>query len=438
MQHLDENTIDALLAGRLSEDARASVTDHLGDCSACRVLVSDLQRVIAGGSRSSATLLEPAPPGDAAHPTFPQNALIANRYRIVRFVAEGGMGEVYEAEDLELHTRVALKTVRQEIAAHPRILERFKREILTARSVTHANVCRIFDLGVHAGSEGQKLTFFTMEFLEGETLSERIARAGRFSTRDALPLVSQLADALAAAHAAGIVHRDFKSPNVMLVPDGASVRAVVTDFGLARGTNVESAAITTNEGTLHGSPAYMAPEQVSGKTIGAPADLYALGVVVFEMVTGALPFLEETAMLTAVKRLHAVAPSPRTLARHLDPRWERAILRCLAREPADRFSSVTDFVAALSTPGRRRDVRPFVVGALALSVAAALAAHQMAKAPSVPAAPTLAPAKTSPAPAAIAPRVPAQSIEAPPAEKPKRAHKKLDNGDQRLIREYPR
>ena len=147
-------------------------------------------------------------------PVFAPDALLAGRFRIIRFIARGGMGEVYEAQDQVLGERVALKTIRSDVANDQRSMERFLREVHLSRSVTNPNVCRIFDVFHHDG-----LTFLTMELLPGETLAERLTRAGRLSPADALPLVEQMADALGAAHEAGVIHRDFKSGNVMLVPD---------------------------------------------------------------------------------------------------------------------------------------------------------------------------------------------------------------------------
>ena len=246
---------------------------------------------------------------------FAKGDLVAERYRIVRLIGEGGMGEVYEAEDLLLRERVALKTVRHEVASDEKVIERFKREIQLARKVTHPNVCRIFDVGLHRlpGTRAD-LAFLTMELLEGETLAARLTRAGRLSPAEAAPLAVQMAAALDAAHSAGIVHRDFKSANVMLVGDGSAsglgLRAVVTDFGLARGKQAATDPNITGDGGVVGSPSYMAPEQVEGKEVTGAADIYALGVVLYEMVTGRLPFVGDTPLSTAVMRLREDPVTP--------------------------------------------------------------------------------------------------------------------------------
>jgi serine/threonine protein kinase/TolB-like protein/DNA-directed RNA polymerase subunit RPC12/RpoP len=292
-------------------------------------------------------------------PVFSSGDLVSGRYRIVRFLAQGGMGEVYEAEDVELRQEVALKTVSAHIGGDPAAIDRFKREIALARRVTHPNVCRIFDLGQHVlppfpdGQSLPPLTFLTMELLRGETLSQLLRRRGRLSVEEALPLIEQMGAALDAAHRAQIVHRDFKSENVFLVPDAGGPRAVVTDFGVARGADASDrfAAQVTGLGIV-GTPAYMAPEQVENKEITAAADLYALGIVIYEMVTGRLPFESPNPLTTAVKRLKEPPPPPHVLVPDLPAYWEKAILRCLEREPQGRFASAGELVQALRKPTR--------------------------------------------------------------------------------------
>ena len=241
--------------------------------------------------------------------SFVKGELLAGRFRIVRFVARGGMGEVYEAEDTELNERVALKTIRFEFAEEDRSAERFKREIQLARKVTHLNVCRTFDVFRHIDTRADGRTaetmFVSMELLTGETLRDRIRRGGKMTESEALPLVEQMAAGLDAAHRVGVVHRDFKSSNVILVPSEhspAGVRAVITDFGLAHGL-VPSGLSLTGTQEVVGTPAYMAPEQLNGGAITPATDIYALGVVMFEMLTGAVPFNTDNPLSTALKRL---------------------------------------------------------------------------------------------------------------------------------------
>jgi eukaryotic-like serine/threonine-protein kinase len=302
------------------------------------------------GMRPSAT--RPGAPETSAAPELIPGQVLAGRWHVVRFLAQGGMGAVYEAEDLKLGGRVALKTLRRQLAAEAAAAERFRREILLSRRVTHANVCRIFDFGEHG-----RVQFLTMELLEGETLAARLRRAGRMSEAEALPLVRQMAAALAAAHDTGVVHRDFKCANVILVPrrdaSASGVRVVVTDLGLARANSAEDAAGESGlaglsqAGIFIGTPEYMAPEQVEGLPAGPAADIYALGIVLYEMLTGSRPFTAETPMAAAVKRVLEPPTPPRRLVPSLDPRWEAAILRCLQRAPEARFAHVLQLLQAL-------------------------------------------------------------------------------------------
>ena len=286
--------------------------------------------------------------------SFVKDAMLAGRFRIVRFVARGGMGEVYEAEDTELNERVAIKTIRFEMAEHDRTIERFKREIQLARKVTHPNVCRTFDvfrhLETHADGRTSETMFVSMELLAGETLGDRIRRAGRMSPEEALPLVEQMAAGLDSAHRVGVVHRDFKSSNVILDTSGRNAggaRVVITDFGLAHGLAPTELSLTGTQ-EIVGTPAYMAPEQLNSGPITPATDIYALGVVMFEMLTGKVPFSGDTALSTALKRLSEPAPSPRVHVSKVDPQWESAIERCLERVPAERFQRTDEVMKVLS------------------------------------------------------------------------------------------
>jgi eukaryotic-like serine/threonine-protein kinase len=338
---------------------------------------------------------DPNAKSGSPHPLEPSLAVdtrVAGRYRIVRFLARGGMGEVYEAEDLELGVHIALKTLRtlagSDGSSESRAIDRFKREVQLARRVTHPNVCRIFDLGVDQSGE-TRIVFLTMELVDGESLGDRLDR-GALAPAEALPLLAQMADALAAAHAAGVIHRDFKSSNVMVVDGGK--RVVVTDFGLARPSERNDDSSLSQENALIGSPKYMAPEQVEGLTLTPAADVYALGVVAFEMVTGRVPFLGETALQTALKRLTEPAPSARSLRPELPASWDAALTRCLAKEPRDRFADPHAFVAALSA-----DV-PMPAPTRTPTPATRPAPHPTSTAPQ-----TSAPSATAPAPPTRAP-----------------------------------
>ncbi len=287
---------------------------------------------------------------------------LAGRFEVLGLLGTGATGEVYEAEDSELGERVALKLLRPDLAADAALLQRFKREIHLARQVTHPNVCRLYDLVRAEPPRGRRegdpesLVLVSMECLAGESLAERLERSGPLAPEEALEIVRQAAAGLDAAHRARVVHRDFKSGNVMLVPEGGRLRAVVTDFGLARadlagepGDLSRGSDVTTltQDGSILGSPAYMAPEQVRGEVATAASDLYAFGVVLYEMVTGHLPFEGGGAFQTALRRLHEEPKPPSVWRPDLDPRWEKTILACLAREPADRPASAARIVRSL-------------------------------------------------------------------------------------------
>ncbi|MGO9764729.1 MAG: serine/threonine-protein kinase [Myxococcaceae bacterium] len=281
--------------------------------------------------------------------------VLLERFRVRRLLARGGMGEVYDVQDGALGARVALKTLRASVLGHPAALAQFRREVLLARRVTHPNVCRLFEFFISADDGPSPLVFLTMELLEGPTLAEHLVREGKAGD-EALPLVRQMVAALQAAHREGVVHRDFKSSNVMLVraSDG-SRRVVVTDFGLACGVRPGEAPEWPSHHGMVGSPLYMAPEQVTGGCVSPATDVYALGVVLYEMVTGTLPFVGDSVEESARKRLQQPPEAPSRRRPGLSARWDAAILRCLELDPARRFSQVEDVLGVL---GRGPVVRP--------------------------------------------------------------------------------
>jgi TolB-like protein/predicted Ser/Thr protein kinase len=247
--------------------------------------------------------------------------LFAERYMVEQLLGRGGMGSVYRVRDHELDELVALKLLE---AASPEVVTRFRREVRLARRVTHRNAARTFDLGEFRG-----LRFLTMEFVDGESLRERCKRAPP-SLVTTVDVVRQIADGLAAAHAAGVMHRDLKPANVLLDRGG---RAVITDFGIARALHVGDASLQTR-GAL-GTPAYMAPEQLASERVGPAADVYALGLMLHELLTGTLPFATENLMHTALARLSA-SPPDLASSHGIDPRLATLVAELLAREPGDR------------------------------------------------------------------------------------------------------
>jgi tetratricopeptide (TPR) repeat protein/TolB-like protein len=347
--------VKALFEAALQENA-ANRSSFLKERCPDAGLCAEVERLLAEHDEAASFLSTPAlgnVPCEAGTRAarLSEGEVLAERFRIIRFIASGGMGEVYEAEDQELREHVALKTVRPEILVQPNAMARFKREVHLARQVTHPNVCRIFDLFRHRAGDlaHGETVFISMELLHGKTLGERLKEGGRMSTEEAEPLVRQMASALAAAHQAGIIHRDFKPGNGVLVVAPGGLRAVVTDFGLALRsvTCDETASLPTGQGLL-GTPAYMSPEQIEGRQATTASDIYALGLVIYEMVSGGKPFQGGTPMSEAVKRTFEAPIPPRNFEPRLSAAWESVILRCLEREPARRFQDAESVSAALA------------------------------------------------------------------------------------------
>jgi tetratricopeptide (TPR) repeat protein len=303
--------------------------------------------------------------------------VIADRYRITKLIGRGGMGEVYEARDLLLNEDVALKTLRGDLAGDESLLVRFQQEISIARKVTHPNVCRIFEVGIHRSSTAPPLLFFAMELLHGHTLADRIGR-GRLTREEAFPIAVQLAEGLEAAHRAGIVHADFKSANVILVESAGGVRAVITDFGVARvdssRTVVDDTRPVQDTIRVAGTLAYMSPEQLAGDRVTTSSDIYSFGIVLFEMACGRRPFDDADLVKTAMLRISGPPVSARAYVPTLDDRWDAAIARCLQRDPSRRFHSAGE-LATWFRDGRWWNVRHWTpLDRIRASIAAVLIA----------------------------------------------------------------
>jgi len=264
---------------------------------------------------------------------FLPGRLIAGRYRIIALLGKGGMGEVYRADDLTLGQAVAMKFLPDEATRNEGLLERFRNEVRIARRVSHPNVCRVYDVGEVDGQ-----SFFTMEYVDGEDLASLLRRIGRLPQDKAVEMARQLCAGLAAAHTKGVLHRDLKPANIML--DGRG-QVVITDFGLAgiaddiRGPEVRS-----------GTPAYMSPEQLSGKEVSTLSDIYALGLVLYEIFTGKRAFGEKK--VGALRGEFDSTPSrPSSVVKDLDLVIEKVILRCLEEDPASRPPNALAVAAAL-------------------------------------------------------------------------------------------
>src|SRR5882724_5613508 len=286
---LSEEDVLAFAVGRLPAGKLIEAHQHLDACEICQHLLSEAAHALA--TAATAPLRDGEDLG--FNTTFQPGTLVGQRYLIRQFIARGGMGEVYEAFDRELQERVALKTVTSTACDNPSAVRRLKGEVQLARRVGHPNVCRIYDFGSHVMAQtGAQISFLTMEFVDGETLGQRVRLAGALPIPEAQKLARQILGGLCAAHEAGVLHRDFKSDNVMLRAEGSDgVSPLILDFGLARAFDHDSrSGASSSNPMLVGTFEYIAPEQLEGKPHTTASDVYALGVVWFEMLTGELPF----------------------------------------------------------------------------------------------------------------------------------------------------
>jgi class 3 adenylate cyclase/predicted Ser/Thr protein kinase len=277
----------------------------------------------------------------SSSPVQPLPSALATRYDIVRVIGTGGMGVVYEALDRITNTTVALKVIRPELSAREDLIERFKAELVAARKVTHKNVCR-----VHEISRFDDVFAISMEYIEGDTLREVLDRYGPLSVRRTREWMQQICSGLQAAHEAGVTHRDLKPENIVITRENV---VKVMDFGLAH--SIETKA--TQTGTFRGTPAYAAPEQIRGEKTDVRADIYALGAMLYEMLTGSSVFGRDSATAVLMSHLHDPPVPPRSIEPNIPAFLERVILRCLHKKPEERYASISDFeVALVETPAR--------------------------------------------------------------------------------------
>ena len=290
--------------------------------------------------------------------------VLAGRYRLKRLIAKGGMAEVWQAIDDILGRPVAVKILHPHLAADESFRERFRREAIAAARLAHPNVVATFDTGTDAG-----ITFIVMELVDSPTLRQALNDGGPMAPGRVVHIGAQVADALQYAHKAGVVHRDIKPANILICPDG---RVKVADFGIAKA--VEDSEISqpspsealTGAGTIVGTAQYLSPEQVDGRAVDGRADVYALGVVLYEMLCGRPPFTGETDMAVALKHITTDPLSPGQVRAGIPPALEQVVLRALAKAPEARHQSAAELQTALLSvdlDGREPVVRPVDVGA---------------------------------------------------------------------------
>lgn len=288
--------------------------------------------VRASGARASS-------PGSSAYPNLNLSssslAALSQRYDVLSEAGHGNMGNVYKARDRETGETVALKLIKPEIASDQAMTERFKNELLFARRITHKNVCRVYEFNRVGG-----IAYTSMEFVEGESLRSVFSRFGGLPVRKGVDIALQICSGLREAHAQGIVHRDLKPENVMIDAHG---NIKIMDFGIARSME----AGTRLTGAMIGTPAYMAPEQVSGKPVDYRTDIYALGLILYEMFTGTETFRADTAVAMALKQMQEIPTPPHDIDPNIPVYIERAILKCLEKEPSKRFQSIAELENAL-------------------------------------------------------------------------------------------
>jgi len=292
------------------------------------------------------TQLPPSADVSAAHtetletPTeeLTRGTTFAGRYEIIEELGKGGMGKVYRVEDKKIKQEVALKLIKPEIASDKKTIERFSNELKTARMISHRNVCRMFDLGEEKG-----IHYITMEYVSGEDLKSFIHRARQLTTGTAVDIAKQVCEGLAEAHRLGVVHRDLKPQNIMIDKEG---NARIMDFGIARSLKAKG---ITGAGVMIGTPEYMSPEQVDGKDPDQRSDIYSLGIILYEMVTGRIPFEGDTAFTVGVKQKSEMPRNPQELNSQIPDDLSRLILRCLEKEKEKRPQSAGELRSELES-----------------------------------------------------------------------------------------
>lgn len=310
-------------------------------CDSCGKALRDRQ----SPAGNAATAVEAAPESRGA----PPESLFADRYCELTRIGDGQMATVYRARDKELGAQVALKVLHPELAGNQSFIKRFRREIALARSITHPNIYRIYDIGQNAGTY-----FISMEYIEGTEL-KKLIRKRKVNFDRGIDIAAQIALALQQAHSKDIIHRDLKPQNIMI--DRRSGRVVVMDFGIAIGGSLSSAL--TQTGAFLGTPDYISPEQAEGRKVDLRSDIYSLGVIMYEMFTGSLPFTANNPLAVALSHINQIPPPPRELNPDIPADLEAVILKAINKKPGKRFRDAADLIGSLerlSSAGRQPSV----------------------------------------------------------------------------------
>ncbi|HEY1493255.1 MAG TPA: protein kinase [Candidatus Solibacter sp.] len=321
---------------------------------------AEVRRLIGNFEEAKSFLEQPVTPdwqqalSAAAPQVLRAGETVAGRYEIRRLLGAGGMGEVYEAWDREMRMALALKVLPPQFAGRPEMVERFLKEVYLAREIAHPGVCKTYDLG-RGAEAGTPLFFLTMELIEGETLAQRLAR-GPIPISEGEALLTEAAEAIAAAHRLNVIHRDLKPGNVMLRchPLASGHRVAIMDFGLAKGKSPGSLEVSSATRQQVGTPQYMAPEQLANDPVTKATDVYAFGLIAYEVLTGRRPLDREPPLAALIKRTKSAPPEARSVAGAIPSLWNAVIARCLEPDPRARFADAVALTEVLSSSRKMR------------------------------------------------------------------------------------
>ncbi len=304
-------------------NCQTDISDAIKFCGECGLRLSPPKEVTAPYSK---TLILPIQ-------ELSRGTLFANRFEIIEELGKGGMGNVYRVEDRTTNEEVALKLIKPENASDPSTIERFRNELITARKIRHKNICGMYDFG-----EENEIYYITMEYVKGEDLKSFMRRSKQISIPTAISIAQQLCEGLSEAHRLGVVHRDLKPNNIMIDTDG---NARIMDFGIAQSLKTKG---LTESGIMIGTPEYMSPEQVEGIEVDSRSDIYSLGIILYELVTGSVPFEGNTPMSVALMRMLQSPAEPKKISSQISGELSKVIMTCLNKDKNKRYQSTKELL----------------------------------------------------------------------------------------------